>query len=109
MARRGRRGKNRNESHWLVAALRHPLRREILRLLADGREISPSEMAEELGEPLSTIAYHVRVLAECGALKQVRERKVRGATQRFYSSSLEADWARAMLEADDEESSGGKP
>lgn len=89
-------------------ALRHPLRREILRLMSDGREISPKELAEELGETLASVAYHVRVLTECGALKPTRKRKVRGATQHFYSWSLEAEWARAMLEADGEESSGGK-
>jgi DNA-binding transcriptional ArsR family regulator len=92
--------------HKLVVALRHPLRREILRLMSDGREISPSEIAQELDETLASVAYHVRVLTECGALKQARKQKVRGATQHFYSWSLEADWARAMLDADSEEDKG---
>lgn len=96
-------------SQKLIAALRHPLRREILRLMSDGREASPSEVAEELDQLLSNVAYHVRVLVECGALKPVGKRKARGATQHFYSWSMEADWARAMLEADAEESSGEKP
>ncbi len=95
-------------NHRLITALRHPLRREILRLMSDGREASPSELAEELDQILSNVAYHVRVLTECGALKPARRKKVRGATQHFYTWSLEADWALAMLEADEEESSEGR-
>ncbi len=29
-------------------------------------ELSPRELANELAEPLSTLSYHVRVLADCG-------------------------------------------
>jgi DNA-binding transcriptional ArsR family regulator len=105
MGRSKRRKKKGNMNHRLVAALRHPLRREILRLMSDGREASPSELAEALDQRLSNVAYHVHVLTECGALKRVRKQKARGATQHFYSWSLEADWALAMLEADEEESS----
>ena len=49
-------------------ALGHPLRRRILREMLDERtRTSPRELAAELGEPLSNVSYHVRVLAECGA------------------------------------------
>jgi DNA-binding transcriptional ArsR family regulator len=108
MGRSKRSKKKGNMNHKLIAALRHPLRREILRLMSDGREASPCELAELLNERLSNVAYHVRVLVACGALKPTGQRKVRGGTEHFYSWSLEADWARAMLDADEEESSGGK-
>jgi DNA-binding transcriptional ArsR family regulator len=92
----------------LIAALRHSLRREILRLMSDGRKASPSELAALLDQRLSNVAYHVGVLTECGALKPAGKKKVRGATQHFYVWSLEADWALAMLEEDGKGSSGGK-
>ena len=97
------------EHHSLVAALRHPLRRRILRTMSDGRETSPSELAKELGERLSNVAYHVNVLARCGALKAVGQRKVRGATQHLYRWSLTAAWAREMLEQTEGESPPERP
>jgi len=104
MADKKRRKKRRNKNHALIAALRHPLRREILRRMSDGRKASPSELAEELGEALSTVAYHVRVLAESGALKRDGEQQVRGTKQHFYRWAVEEDWVESMLEEDEEQS-----
>lgn len=98
--RKGRRKKNRA----LIASLGHPLRREILRRMSDGRKTSPSELAEELDEPLGNVAYHVRVLSEGGALKADGEQQVRGAKQHFYRSSVEDEWVESMLEEDEEQS-----
>ena len=89
-------------NHLLLAALRHPLRRRILRLMVDGEALSPSQLAETLNESLSSVSYHVRVLAECGALVSAGEKPVRGATQHFYRWALEADWAKTMLGESDE-------
>ena len=50
----------------LLIALRHPLRRQILRAMVEAEPISPREIADELKEPLSNVSYHVRVLADCG-------------------------------------------
>jgi DNA-binding transcriptional ArsR family regulator len=102
----GKKGRGRHRD--LLAALRHPLRRCILRLMSDGREISPSQLARELDRPVTNVAYHVGVLAECGAVEEAGRRKVRGTTQHFYSRSLEAGWAADMLEEDEEESSDGR-
>jgi DNA-binding transcriptional ArsR family regulator len=102
MAGSKRSKRRRDKNHGLIAALRHPLRRQILRLMADGREASPSELAVELDQALSNVAYHVRVLAECGALRPVGNRQVRGATQHFYRWSLDAEWAQTVLEEDAE-------
>jgi DNA-binding transcriptional ArsR family regulator len=43
-------------------ALSSPLRHQIFLILAE-REATPKELAEELGEPLANVQYHVRWLA----------------------------------------------
>jgi DNA-binding transcriptional ArsR family regulator len=84
----------------LFTALGHPLRRRILRTMLDeGREISPRQLSTKLSESLSALAYHVRVLAECNAIKLVRTTQVRGSTQHFYRPTVKADWARTALKA----------
>lgn len=89
------------ETHNLLAALRHPLRRRILRAMAPGDELSPRELSKDLDQPLSKVSYHVRVLADCGVLELTRTAQVRGSTQHFYCSTFEAGWARsALAEAD---------
>lgn len=86
----------------LLAALGHPTRRRILKAMAPDEEVSPRELSRDFDLPLSMVSYHVRVLAECGALELVRTAQVRGATQHFYRSAFEAGWARsALAEADD--------
>ena len=57
----------RADDNELLIALRHPLRRQILRAMASQAPISPREISDELREPLSNVSYHVRVLADCGA------------------------------------------
>lgn len=98
-ARRGRGRHDKNQE--LLFALRHQLRRRIMRLMLDGREASPSQIAAELDAILSSVAYHVRVLAECGALRPTANEHVRGATKHFYRASMDAAWAQKMLEEDE--------
>jgi DNA-binding transcriptional ArsR family regulator len=81
----------------LLLALRHPLRRQILHLLAGREPRSPRELADILEQPLSNVSYHVRILADCGAVKLVRTRQVRGSTQHFYRSSIGPEWAKTVL------------
>lgn len=99
------RGKKKRDdkNHSLLAAVRHPLRRKILRLMPDGRKASPSDLAKVLDEPLSSIAYHVRVLVECKALKSASKRQTGGTTQHFYRRSAMPDWVREILEEDEEQ------
>src|SRR6476620_5064474 len=82
----------------LFVALGHPTRRQILR-----------EMTERLGDTLSNVSYHFRVLAEAGVLKLVSTKPVRGSTQHFYGMEIDADWARAVLELDERAESNGDP
>jgi DNA-binding transcriptional ArsR family regulator len=86
----------RSDTHNLLVALKHPLRREILKTMAAG-ETSPRDLAKTLDRPLSNVSYHVRVLLDCGVLELVRTRQVRGSMQHFYKSLVEEDWARHIL------------
>ena len=86
----------------LFVALGHPTRRQILREMDGGPPASPRELTERLGDTLSNVSYHFRVLAEAGVLKLVATRPVRGSTQHFYGMEIDADWARAVLELDEQ-------
>jgi DNA-binding transcriptional ArsR family regulator len=106
---------NRSDEDKLLIALRHPLRRLILREMADGTAISPRELSTALRQPLSNVSYHVRVLAAHDAVTLVEAKQRRGTVQHFYRRAAMAPWARQMLEAGEidgggaGESSGGDP
>jgi DNA-binding transcriptional ArsR family regulator len=90
-------GGEQTDDNELLIALRHPLRRQILRTMAVQDPISPRQISDELREPLSNVSYHVRVLADCGAVELVDTEPVRGSMQHFYSSTVEEAWALAVL------------
>jgi DNA-binding transcriptional ArsR family regulator len=66
-----------------VKALSHPVRNTILGLLHE-RAASVTELAVAVGRPKSTVAHHVKVLAQAGLLRVVRTRRVRAIEERFY-------------------------
>jgi DNA-binding transcriptional ArsR family regulator len=66
-----------------VKAIGHPLRNTILGLLHE-RAASVSELAVAVERPKSTVAHHVKVLAEAGLVQVVRTRRVRAIDERFY-------------------------
>jgi DNA-binding transcriptional ArsR family regulator len=99
--------RKRSEETGLLVALRHPLRRRILQAMAGREAISPRELTGLVDQPLSNVSYHVRVLAECRAIKLVRTKPVRGSVQHFYRASVEARWARQVLGLD--EAGAGEP
>lgn len=69
----------------LLNALRHPLRRSLLHRFLDSKEmLSPKELSHLEKKPLSSVSYHVRVLAKCGAIEEAGDRRVRGSVQHFY-------------------------
>jgi DNA-binding transcriptional ArsR family regulator len=90
----------------LLRALRHPLRRRILREMADGSKASPRGLSNRLRQPLSNVSYHVRVLAECRAITLVGTRPARGSVQHFYRSTVEAPWALQVLGPGESDRSG---
>ena len=66
-----------------VRAISHPLRNVILGLLHE-RAATVTELAVALDRPKSTVAHHVKVLAEAGLIRVVRTRRVRAIEERFY-------------------------
>ncbi|MGC1165884.1 MAG: helix-turn-helix domain-containing protein [Solirubrobacterales bacterium] len=97
---------NRSDDNDLLVALRHPVRRDILRVMADEKAISPREIASALDQPLSNVSYHVRVLADCAAVSLVSTKPVRGSMQHFYCTAIEAPWARQVLGLDAKDNGG---
>lgn len=81
----------------LLQSLRHPLRRRILFVAATHDRTSPKALADRLREPLSNVSYHVRVLADHGALTLVDTEPVRGSVRHDYRFSVTASWALAAL------------
>src|SRR6201996_7731822 len=96
-------GGDHTDDNELLIALRHPLRRQILRTMAVQDPISPRQISDELREPLSNVSYHVRVLADCGAVTLVDTEPVRGSMQHFYSTAIDEPWALAVLGLSEDE------
>jgi DNA-binding transcriptional ArsR family regulator len=82
----------------LLRAISHPLRHRLLGML-DGRTASPNQLARELDLPLGRVSYHIRLLADLGAIELVRTEPRRGALEHFYRAVTtvwfsEADWQK---------------
>lgn len=81
-----------NQRASLISAIGHPLRRQILRELANrGEALSPAALGREVGTPIGTLSYHVRVLLRLGAVREIGQRMVRGAVEHFYETLIEDD------------------
>lgn len=85
----------------LVKALGHVLRQHILLAAVQG-EISPNGLSKALGEGLSQVSYHVRVLRDdCdGIIEETRTEPRRGAVEHYYRASVKTllpakAWRRA--------------
>ena len=98
--------RNRANENSLLAALSHPLRRRILRRMRGEEMISPRHLAREFELPVSNLAYHVRVLADCGAVTLVRVKPVRGALKHYYRSSVKPAWAQQIIDLEPAEEPG---
>jgi DNA-binding transcriptional ArsR family regulator len=71
----------------LVKALAHPLRQRLLTAYNE-RAVSPSELADQFGEPLGNVAYHTRRLADLGCLELVGVGKGRGGLKHTYRATV---------------------
>lgn len=85
----------------LLQILRHPLRKQLLRLYVeeDGM-LSPKELSVLTKKHVSNVGYHVRVLVDYGAVEIVAEEKRRGSVEHFYEATSlvdEVPWGRAAL------------
>lgn len=79
-------------------AMSHALRVECWTILNE-RVASPNEMSEELGESLTDVAYHVRVLEKYDCIELVDTAQRRGATEHYYRATRRSlisveDWAQ---------------
>lgn len=76
--------------HWdaLVPHVIHPVKVTIVEaMLWIDQPLSSTDLVKLMDDDevyLSHVAYHVRKLAEAGALRPVRKRQVRGAIETFY-------------------------
>jgi DNA-binding transcriptional ArsR family regulator len=70
----------------MASAYGHPLRARALIILAD-RVASPKEIAEEIGESLGKVSYHVRELRDAGLVELVETDGSRGGVQHFYRAA----------------------
>jgi len=55
-------------------AMSHPLRREMLRHLAENGPATSTTIASSLGENTGTTSYHLRLLADAGVIEEIPER-----------------------------------
>jgi repressor of nif and glnA expression len=72
----------------LVSLLVHPLKVDILEAMSwIDKPLSANDLTKVIDSPeyaLSHVAYHVRGLSEAKAIRKVRQRQVRGATETFF-------------------------
>lgn len=92
-------GVSRQLDERLAKALSHPLRQRILQRLNVEGVRSPNELAQELGDPLGNVSYHVRILRELDCVELVRTEQRRGALEHYYRATAEPwlddeQWAR---------------
>src|SRR5690242_11914871 len=85
-----------------VKALSHPLRTTILHLLHE-RAATVSELASAVERPKSTVAHHVKVLAEAGLVRVVKTRRVRAIEERFYGRTARMFYVSVERDANGEE------
>lgn len=64
--------------------LGHPMRRLIRQGLVDNGPDEVADIAEALGEPVSRVAYHVKVLRSAGLVEEAGRRQARGAIATLY-------------------------
>jgi DNA-binding transcriptional ArsR family regulator len=87
-----------------LRAVAEPVRNTILDLVLE-RAVTVAELAEAVGRPKSSVAYHVGLLVDAGLLKVVRTRKVRAIDERFYGrtarifyvGSIQPEQARGLI------------
>jgi DNA-binding transcriptional ArsR family regulator len=69
----------------VAKAFSHPLRARILAILEE-RRASPRELADELGQPLGNVSYHVRTLLALKLIRLVKATPRRGSVEHYYEA-----------------------
>lgn len=75
------------------------MRRDLLRLLIEQRELSPVEASRLLEDTLSNVSYHMRKLAEQDLLTLDHIEQARGAAVHFYVPNPALERVPWVLEA----------
>jgi DNA-binding transcriptional ArsR family regulator len=92
---------NHPDEQELLKALAHPMRSALLELCLEAAGArSPKELSGFTDQPLPHVSYHVRVLADCGAVEVVAEKPVRGSVEHFYRATplvKKTRWVHAAL------------
>lgn len=89
----------------LIQALNHPIRREALRLLHRSAEpMSAVQLSPFIRTVKTNVSYHLRVLADFDAVRQVDERYVRGVPEKLFASEVSAHKQVLAILADTEAS-----
>jgi DNA-binding transcriptional ArsR family regulator len=70
----------------LGALVSHPTRVKAYVILTE-RVASPKQIADEIGEDVTHVGYHVRKLEELGLIELVDEQQVRGAVKHLYRAT----------------------
>ena len=85
-----------------LRALADPVRRTLLDLLLE-RAATVTELAQAVGRPKSTIAYHVNLLVDTGLLRVVRTRRVRAIEERYYGRVARTIYIGALGRPEDKQ------
>ncbi|GGM12652.1 ArsR/SmtB family transcription factor [Nakamurella endophytica] len=83
-----------------LRALADPLRGSLLELVLE-RAATITELADAVGRPKSTVAYHVHLLVETGLFRIVRTRRVRAIEERYYGRVARTIYIGALHRSED--------
>jgi DNA-binding transcriptional ArsR family regulator len=92
-------------THYRRAAVLHPVRIALLRLMPDDGDVEAAWLAARLGAQRARVAHHLRVLTRHGALRIVPRRR---PAPPHYRHPADREWVRKLLdlaegpEADDD-------
>jgi DNA-binding transcriptional ArsR family regulator len=76
----------RKNAEELIKALSHPTRLAALQIFG-ARVASPNEVAEEIGEEVTAVSYHVKILRDYECIELVKTEPRRGATEHYYRAT----------------------
>jgi DNA-binding transcriptional ArsR family regulator len=85
-----------------LRALADSLRTSLLELVLE-RAATVTEMAQAVGRPKSTVAYHVNTLVEAGLLRVVRTRRVRAIEERYYGRAARTFYIGVLHRPEDKQ------
>jgi DNA-binding transcriptional ArsR family regulator len=83
-----------------LRALADDLRGTLLELTLE-RAATVTELAQAVGRPKGTVAYHVNLLVDAGLLRVVRTRRVRAIEERYYGRVARTFYVGALSRPED--------